>query len=252
MRGWIVDTQGDFTLSLRHVSIFCATAAVLGQSILVLPATQAVEPTPTAGFTTAATMEPISLARPTGLDWTFKVWNAAVAQSAAQNTPAAAPPAPPRPPAQLVRVSPNPNAQGRQKKQFATFQPGECSFPGVKNPSSCDRAQRWAINQVNNPSQGWSYLCLSFVTHAYGRSSGAPTASAMWNDLSRKRKHPGDISAPPGALMFWGPNHVAISLGNRMLISTDILGSGKASVVSYATMQSVWNLDYLGWAEPEF
>ena len=130
------------------------------------------------------------------------------------------------------------------KKKFATFQPGECSFPGVKNPSSCDKAQRWAINQVKNPSQGWSYLCLSFVTHAYGRSSGAPTASAMWDGLSNKRKHPGDTNAPAGALMFWGPNHVALSLGNHVLISTDILGSGDAWVVSYATMQSVWNLDY--------
>ncbi len=74
----------------------------------------------------------------------------------------------------------------------------------------------------------------------------------MWDGLSQKRKHPGDTAAPPGALMFWGPNHVAISLGNHMLISTDVLGSGKASVISYATMQSVWHLDYLGWAEPDF
>lgn len=74
----------------------------------------------------------------------------------------------------------------------------------------------------------------------------------MWSGLSSKRKHPGDVDAPAGALMFWGPNHVAISLGNRMLISTDVLGSGRAFVVSYATMQSVWNLDYLGWAEPDF
>ena len=235
-------------MSLRNVSICCATAAVLSQGFLALPAAQATEPAAPSGLKVAANVASVAPAHPSGIDWTFKAWNAALAKTAAQRTPVA----PPRPPAQLIPVSPNPNATGRQKKQFATFQPGECSFPGVKNPSSCDRAQRWAINQVKDPSQGWSYLCLSFVTHAYGRSSGAPTASAMWDGLSRKRKHPGDVDAPPGALMFWGPNHVAISLGNRMLISTDILNPGKASVVSYATMQSVWNLDYLGWAEPDF
>ena len=231
-------------MSLRYTSICCATGAVLGLGFLALPAAQAAEPAFASNTAALSAVPPVSLTHLPGLSGPA----AAAPATAAPVVPAA----PQRPPAQLIPLSANPNAQGKQKKRFATFQPGECSFPGVKNPSSCDKAQRWAINQVKNPSKGWSYLCLSFVTHAYGRSSGAPTASAMWDGLSSKRKHPGDTNAPAGALMFWGPNHVALSLGNRVLISTDVLGSGDAWVVSYATMQSVWNLDYLGWAEPDF
>ena len=229
-------------MSLRYASICCATVAGLGLATFVAPSAQAVEPTLASSTAALSAVPPVSLTHLTG-----RSGPAAAAMAA----PATAPAAPQLQPAELIPISPNPNAKG-SKKKFATFQPGECSFPGVKNPSSCDKAQRWAINQVKNPSQGWSYLCLSFVTHAYGRSSGAPTASAMWDGLSNKRKHPGDTNAPAGALMFWGPNHVALSLGNHVLISTDILGSGDAWVVSYATMQSVWNLDYLGWAEPDF
>lgn len=235
-------------LSLRYASICCATVAVLGQAAVGLPAANAAEPTAQNPVAAGSVGASASLSALPGAKSPFNAWPTPVAAVAAPTPP----PAPPKPAPILVPVSPNPNASGRKQKKFATFQRGECSFPGVKNPSSCDKAQKWAIDQVKNPSQGWSYLCLSFVTHAYGRSSGAPTASAMWSGLSSKRKHPGDVDAPAGALMFWGPNHVAISLGNRMLISTDILGSGNAYVVSYATMQSVWNLDYLGWAEPDF
>lgn len=233
---------------VKYASMCCVTVAVVGQAIVGAPAATAAESQSPPQFGSASASSSAALKPLGNAKSPFNPWPVPSPVAVAPTPP----PAPPRPAPVLVPVSPNPNASGRSQKKFATFQKGECSFPGVKNPSSCDKAQKWAIDQVKNPSQGWAYLCLSFVTHAYGRSSGAPTASAMWSGLSSKRKHPGDVDAPAGALMFWGPNHVAISLGNRMLISTDVLGSGRAFVVSYATMQSVWNLDYLGWAEPDF
>lgn len=243
------DGHGDSTLSLRYVSICCVAAGLLGPALFMPTAANAADLiAPGASVATTVTR-----VRPAGLDWTHKVWPTSAKTADAASTPAAeAAPVNAPPPPEFIPASPNPNAEGHHKKQFATFQRGACSFPGVKNPSSCDRAQSWAIAQVSRPSQGWSYLCLSFVTHAYGRSAGAPSASAMWDGLAGRRKHEGDTAAPPGALMFWGPNHVALSLGNHMLISTDILGSGNAYVVSYSTMQSVWNLPYLGWSEPDF
>lgn len=136
--------------------------------------------------------------------------------------------------------------------QFQDYPVGDCSFPDVHNPSDCRAAQRWAIGQTVNPMKNWDHLCLNLVTLAYGWSSGAPTAIAMWNGLPERRKHSPNTVAPPGALMFWGPNHVAISLGNNVMVSTDVLGAGRAWIVSFETIQAAWGLQYLGWSEPDF
>lgn len=140
----------------------------------------------------------------------------------------------------------------RVAQQFRDYPVGDCSFPGVRNPSDCRAAQRWAIGQTVNPIKNWDHLCLNLVTMAYGWSSGAPTAIAMWNGLPERRKHSPNTVAPPGALMFWGPNHVAISLGNNVMVSSDVLGVGRAWIVSFETIQAVWGLQYLGWSEPDF
>ncbi len=137
-------------------------------------------------------------------------------------------------------------------QQFQDYPVGDCSFPDVHNPSDCRDAQRWAIGQTVNPVKNWDHLCLNLVTMAYGWSSGAPTAIAMWNGLPERRKHSPNTVAPPGALMFWGPNHVAISLGNNVMVSTDVLGVGRAWIVSFETIQAAWGLQYLGWSEPDF
>lgn len=137
-------------------------------------------------------------------------------------------------------------------RQFASYPVGECSFPDVRNPSDCRQAQRWAIEQTVNPVKNWDHLCLNLVTMAYGWSSGAPTAIAMWNGLPQRRKHSPNTVAPPGALMFWGPNHVAMSLGNNVMVSNDVLGVGRAWIVSFETIQAVWGFQYLGWSEPDF
>lgn len=137
-------------------------------------------------------------------------------------------------------------------QQVRAYPVGECSFPGVRNPNDCRKAQRWAIEQTINPVKNWDHLCLNLVTMAYGWSSGAPTAIAMWNGLPRHRKQSPNTVAPPGALMFWGPNHVAMSLGNNMMVSSDVLGVGRAWIVSFETIQAVWGLQYLGWSAPDF
>ncbi len=137
-------------------------------------------------------------------------------------------------------------------KSFNTFAVNPCSFETAANPSTCEQAQQWALAEVANPSRSWYRSCLNFVTAAYGVNGGAPSAIAMWNSLPSSDKHPPTTVAPAGALMFWGPNHVALSLGNNVLISTDVLGNGRAWIVSFAEMQTAWHLQYLGWAPPDF
>lgn len=137
-------------------------------------------------------------------------------------------------------------------KGFTDYPVGDCDFPGVKNPSGCREAQRWAIAQTINPMKNWFYLCLNFVTIAYGHGGGHPTAISHWNAVPESKRHSPNTVAPPGALMFWGPNHVALSLGNNVLVSVDVLGTGRAWIVDFATIQAVWGLPYLGWTEPDF
>ncbi len=137
-------------------------------------------------------------------------------------------------------------------KRFTDYPVGDCDFPGVRNPNGCREAQRWAIAQTINPMKNWFYLCLNFVTIAYGHGGGHPTAISHWNAVPESKRHSPNTVAPPGALMFWGPNHVALSLGNNVLVSVDVLGTGRAWIVDFATIQAVWGLQYLGWAEPDF
>ncbi len=136
-------------------------------------------------------------------------------------------------------------------EQLSSYPVGKCDF-GVANPKSCQDAQRWAVTQAASPSKNWFNLCLNFVTIAYGYDGGEPTAAAKWNALPASRKHSPNSVAPPGALMFWAPNHVALSLGNNMMVSTDVQGNGRAWIVSFATIQAIWRFQYLGWSDPYF
>lgn len=140
-----------------------------------------------------------------------------------------------------------------EARSFESYPVSKCSFKDIPpNPSTCEQAQQWALNEVVSPSQNWYRSCLNFVTAAYGQVGGAPSAIAHWNSLPDSQRHAPTTVAPPGALMFWGPNHVALSMGNNVLISTDVLGDGRAWIVTFAEMQTVWKLEYLGWAPPDF
>lgn len=138
-------------------------------------------------------------------------------------------------------------------KFFADYPIPNCSFErAAKTTVSCQDAMRWAIQQVQHPTEDWFYLCLKFVTVAYGAPQGTPRAIDMWNTVPAESRHSPNTIAPPGALMFWAPNHVALSLGNNMLVSIDVLGRGRAWIVSLQTIQARWNMPYLGWTDPDW
>lgn len=103
---------------------------------------------------------------------------------------------------------------------------------------------RWAVG-----------MCDNFVANMYGfANSGYNTATDNWKSTPADLKHPGDMKAPAGALMYWGggDGHVAISLGNGNIVSTDISGPGTVSTVAASDISSKWGKPYLGWAYPFF
>lgn len=116
---------------------------------------------------------------------------------------------------------------------------------------SADQALQNAKNTFN-----WTVgMCDNFVANMYGYSnSGYDTALVHWQSLPSQDKHPGDMNAPAGALMFWGGGngHVAISDGNGGIYSTDIPSSGVVSNVSASYPGNVWRKPYLGWSTPYF
>jgi hypothetical protein len=98
-------------------------------------------------------------------------------------------------------------------------------------------------------------MCDNFVANMYGfSSSGYNTAYDNWKATPASLKHAGDMNAPAGALMYWGggDGHVAISLGNGSIVSTDINGSGTVGTAPASAISSKWGKPYLGWAYPFF
>lgn len=100
--------------------------------------------------------------------------------------------------------------------------------------------------------------CDEFVAMVYGfGSSGYATAVKNWQGTPESLRHPGDWNAPAGALMYWsggstGAGHVAISLGNGSIISTDATGPGIVGVIDAKTPTAKWGHPYLGWTVPYF
>lgn len=104
---------------------------------------------------------------------------------------------------------------------------------------------RWAIG-----------MCDNFVANMFGyNASGYPTAINHWNSIPSQDKHPGDMNAPAGALMFWGggsAGHVALSDGHGGIFTTDYPQAGMVSHVDSSVISKSWGKPYLGWSLPVF
>ncbi|WP_245173289.1 hypothetical protein [Streptomyces aureus] len=131
----------------------------------------------------------------------------------------------------------------------------------VKNPRTAAQAIASARNEAGKT--GWYRMCDNFVAQAYGwGSSGSATANMHWNRLvDAGLAHPGDMSPPAGALLFYdtgsAAGHVALYLGNDQVASNDVGDDyplqGKIAIVSRKELtDGAWRLRYRGWAEPSF
>lgn len=112
-----------------------------------------------------------------------------------------------------------------------------------------------ALQKASDTSRWAVGMCDNFVANMFGyTASGYPTAQNHWNSIPSQDKHPGDMNAPAGALMFWGggAGHVALSDGHGGIFSTDMPSPGIVSHVSASTISSMWHKPYLGWSLPVF
>ncbi len=126
----------------------------------------------------------------------------------------------------------------------------QCGAPSMSTREA--HAVSWAESQVG--STAWEWWCDRFVATAYGMThSGYGSALAHWSNLgSRGLTHPGDWSAPAGALVFWSNGsfgHVAIAVGDGSVVSPNYTGVQRMNIRAVNGGNY-----YLGWslANPEW
>jgi hypothetical protein len=124
-----------------------------------------------------------------------------------------------------------------------------------KNPRSVAEMMDWVRKEVDNPHENYLRKCGHFSAAAFGwKASGENTALDQWNHASEK--HAGDTNPPAGALVFWKTGnpagHVAVSMGNGMVASSDIRRPGKIDIVPLSEITTKWHADYQGWTPPYF
>ena len=95
-------------------------------------------------------------------------------------------------------------------------------------------------------------MCLNFVYNciAKGGSYDLPWAQKAW-DASKQKVTDGS-TPPAGAPVYWSGGskaygHVAISLGNGLVRSTDIPEKGKVGDIKIADLSKNWGFTLLGW-----
>lgn len=119
------------------------------------------------------------------------------------------------------------------------------------------RAQQLAAHGGN----GWFDACQAFVAILDGKpQSGYATALDAWHTFEAQGvahavTSKDGVAPPPGAWLYYESSnpagHVATYLGNGMIASTDVFGTGRVGVgPARALTDGPWHLRYLGWAPP--
>ena len=93
--------------------------------------------------------------------------------------------------------------------------------------------------------------CLQWSREQAGIPSKYADAASAWQHAIGRR--PGDLRPPRGAAVYWtggssGYGHIAISLGDGKVRSTDAAGSGQVATVPIRRLSAEWHLRYAGWA----
>jgi hypothetical protein len=114
-------------------------------------------------------------------------------------------------------------------------------------------AVAWARGQIDRPSKDYTRLCLQFVRLSFDLPPVEPDAGRAWDNAKRKHATSNPGAIPFGVPVFWElsseADHVALSIGGGLCISTDVKRTGRADVVRIASITSGWNGKLLGWTE---
>ena len=94
--------------------------------------------------------------------------------------------------------------------------------------------------------------CLQWSRECAAIGSLYPDAATAWR--MAHHRHKGDRHPPRGAMVYWlggshGYGHIAPSLGDGRIRSTDAGGAGKVATVDLGWVESHWGLPYAGWAD---
>lgn len=106
-----------------------------------------------------------------------------------------------------------------------------------------------AYNNAVNDLYNTPGMCLQQVRTWWGVGSKYGSAISAW--YGSPKKHRGDWHPPKGApVYYYGGKygHIAFSLGNGYVRSTDVAGSGRVGTVPLNWFKSRWGYTYLGWA----
>lgn len=121
----------------------------------------------------------------------------------------------------------------------------------LEAPRMGDEAIEWAKD--HSASQNWYRLCLIYVRSSFGVPKLAPNAGAAWDNAVYKHLTTDADTIPRGVPIFWETSavedHVALSLGGGLCISTDVVVAGRADIVTVNSITSKWNCALLGWTE---
>lgn len=102
-------------------------------------------------------------------------------------------------------------------------------------------------DRVNDPG-----MCLQVVRMWCGIGARYSDAATAWRNTNDR--HPGDkTNIPRGAAVYWtggskGYGHIALSLGNGKVRSTDAGGRGRVATVDIGWVERTWNMPYAGWS----
>lgn len=137
--------------------------------------------------------------------------------------------------------------------------PVPAGFDHQGNPRTVAQATAYLQSLAGRGIPGYPVLahCEGYMTRAYGNGGGYPTAISHWNAAGPRTM--GSTTVPPrGALVFWHTSnpagHVALSLGNGIIESTDFNGTSyQAGQLGIGPISAIdkWG-PRLGWRAPNF
>ncbi|MBZ5740480.1 hypothetical protein [Nocardioides mangrovi] len=124
--------------------------------------------------------------------------------------------------------------------------PVEPSIP-VATSDAAETVAAAEASSYNVPGQ-----CLGWTREQADIPSRYDDAATAWEHASDR--HPGDTSPPKGAAVYWlggssGHGHVAISLGDGRVRSSDAGGYGVVGTIQLERLTREWGLQYAGWSD---
>lgn len=107
-------------------------------------------------------------------------------------------------------------------------------------------ARRAEQDHTNDPG-----YCLQWSREKAGIAAMYPDAATAWRHTLAP--HPGAFDPPRGAFAYWtggsqGYGHIAVSVGQGRVRSTDAGGWGQVATVPLEWVWNHWGLPYAGWA----